>query len=103
MFAFVFVIALTRGQNLPGDIVSVLLSVEHTPASAEWSGRLRTQETTDCGITVRDEKSGDFVVALVLKTGGADEARINRGRGVAALGKNPDWLLSRAVIRIQVE
>ena len=103
VFAFVVVIAVTRWQNLPGDVVSVLLSVEHTPTSAEWSGRLRAQEATDCGVTVGYEKAGDFVVALILVAWCSNEAGINRGRGVAALGKDPDWLFSRAVIRIQIE
>ncbi len=65
----------------------MLCGVERPPRAVgeEGPGRLRSQDARHRGITVRDVHAGDLVVALVLEPGHAEERRVERGRGIAAL------------------
>src|SRR5262245_66294487 len=81
----------------------MLTCIKHAPAAAEGTWCLCAEQPVDCGITVGYMKSGDFVVAFVLKARHAAEAGIDGRRDVAPLGHNPERLLACAVIRVEVK
>src|SRR6185369_5352649 len=79
-------LAAVLGEDFPGDVVAVLLGVEHPPPVTECPVDGRAQDAMLRGVAVRDVHAGDLVVALVLEAGEAGEARIDSRRGVAPFG-----------------
>src|SRR5689334_15612621 len=93
------------GNDLPGDIVAMLLRVEHVPAIMEWVRRLGPEQATHLRVAVRNVEPGDLVVAVVLEAvaSGAPR-RINRCRGIAPQRENAHRLIRRvAVVQPYVE
>src|SRR5262245_755825 len=54
-------------DDLVGDVVAVLLRVEHSPGPIERSGDLGPQDTGWRGVAVRDVDASDLVVAVVAE------------------------------------
>src|SRR4051794_36283666 len=59
-----------RREELPGDVVTVLLRPEDTPALREGSRHGGPQQAADRRVAVRDVNAGDLVVAVVVEAGG---------------------------------
>ena len=96
----VFIVCRVTWENLPGEIVTMLLSKEQPPIALEGRGNLCAEETANAGISIGKMPAGDFVVALIVEgpgetqSGGAEE-RIECCGSVPALRENSDGLLRR--------
>src|SRR5262247_3861583 len=104
--ALVFNVLVSR-TNLVGDIVAVLLGVEHAPSSPEGPGPLGPQDTFHRGIPVRDVDARELIITVVLEAipRNGPEGRIDRGRDITALRDEAQrWGGVRiAVIGVQVK
>src|SRR5437773_955612 len=75
----VIVVPMTRGQNLPGHIVTMLPGIEDAPPLPERRRRMRADKFPDGRIAIRDVKAGDLVIAFILETGHAEESGVYCG------------------------
>src|SRR5262247_1270441 len=84
--ALVFNVLVSR-TDLVGDIVAVLLGVEHAPSSLEGLGPLGPQDPCHRGIPVRDMDARELIITVVLEAipRHGPEGRIERGRDITAL------------------
>ena len=94
-------------ENLPGDVIAVLLGIEQAPAALERLRNLGAEETEYTRIAVGKMPAGDFVVALIVERPRwrckAAEDRIQRRGYVAALRENTDGLRAVCVAGFQIE
>src|SRR5215813_3396425 len=72
----VLVTRLGFAENLPSDVLPVLLGEKDPPASAERRRDLGSKQPTDARIAVRLVPAGNFVVAVVLEARLPAELRI---------------------------
>src|SRR6266481_3681286 len=75
-----------RRENLPGDVVAVLLVPEPTPAGMEGVRDLRPEDAPGRRIAVGDVDTRDLVVGVVLAEAAAG-GRVDRRRRVAPFGE----------------
>ena len=54
----------------------MLSGVKDSPSIMKWTRILGSEKTKDRWITIRDMETSDLIVAFVLKTGLAEEGRI---------------------------
>src|SRR6476646_2990069 len=78
-----------RGNHFVGGVVAVLLRVEPAPAVLPQLRSLRAEDAVGIRVAVRDDRSGDLVVALVLAEAGRAGRRrvagVDRRRRIPAL------------------
>src|SRR5262249_60866428 len=87
------------GDDLPREVVAVLLVPEQPPAVLERLRFLGPQDAADRRVAVGHVDAGDLVVALVVETVAERGEHVVLGRRrVTALGDEPDGLRAGAVI-----
>src|SRR5262249_43964664 len=91
-------------ENLPSDVLTVLLGEKDPPASAEGRRDFGSKQPCDARVTVRLVPAGNFVVAVVLEARLPAELRIERRRFVASLCEDANRLVRRvAIVGVEVE
>src|SRR2546426_3583472 len=99
--SFGLVVRVTRGHDLPGDVVPVLLRPEPAPTVVEDVRILRAEDALDGGVAIGDMRARDLVVSVVLAEAGV--RGIDRRGWVAPFGEPADELHSPGVIDRHVE
>src|SRR5690242_12200903 len=95
MAVIVVVTTIAGRKNFPGDILTVLLCVEHAPSVLERLRDLPAKQAVDPGVAIRDVNAGDLVVAVVLESRHARERGVDRRESIPSLRENAHRLISR--------